>query len=230
MRIGAGKYRARFGGIVLICVCTLVMVSSIAMGGEVDGEDQALKFSSTSGAMVRSDAAGSAGTSVTNPLDVPRLLLALGVVLGAIFLLRWIGQRLVLKNGGLRGNKAIAVVSRSMLSHKQQVIMLRVGKRLIVVGDSGGQMNALCEISDPDEVAGIIGESGKESEGKSRKSFGTIFRRAEEPFAESAEAEEPEAAEVPTEPIGLDDAATTREQINGLMSKVQMMRKQFKGA
>jgi flagellar biogenesis protein FliO len=150
--------------------------------------------------------------------------MALALVLGAIFLLRWIGQRLLLKSGTLRGNKTIHVVSRSVLSPKQQVIMLRVGKRLIVVGDSGGQLNPLCEISDPDEVASLIGESHKEP-AETGKSFGAMFRRAEEPFTESSEAP---AEETPA--VGLDEGATTREQINKLMGKVQMMRKQFKGA
>jgi flagellar biogenesis protein FliO len=180
-------------------------------------EDELLKSAGPTPAT----APGPSGASVANPMDIQRVLMALALVLGAIFLLRWIGHRLLLKNGALRGHKAIHVVSRSVLSPKQQVIMLKVGKRLIVVGDSGGQMSPLCEISDPDEVASLIGESQKEPV-ETGKSFGAMFRRAEEPFTETEEPpEEPPA-------VGLDEAATSREQINDLMSKVQMMRKQFK--
>ncbi len=229
MRIGVVKDRAWLGRVALMCICALLMVSGVVLAETDTGEDQALRFSDSKTAKVQNGATGGSGTSIDSPLDISRLLLALGLVLGAILLLRWIGQRVLLKNGGLRGNKAITVVSRSVLSPKQQVIMLRVGKRLIVVGDSGGQMSPLCEISDPDEVAGLIGETGKEPEGKAGKSFRAIFRRAEEPFAESPETEASDESAEPTEPIGLDDAATTREQINGLMDKVQMMRKQFKG-
>jgi flagellar biogenesis protein FliO len=208
-------FKGRGGRIVLMCACALLIA---AAGAAADtGEDQPIKGSTTTGA-VRFDSGGTSATSTSNPLDISRVLLALGIVLGAIFLLRWFGQRVLLKNGGLRGNKAIHVVSRSMLSPKQQVLMLRVGKRLIVVGDSGGQMSTLCEISDPDEVAGLLGESIKEP-AEGRKSFGAMFKRAEEPFEESPE---------PPEPVGLDEA-TTRQEINGLLSKVQLMRKQFKG-
>jgi flagellar biogenesis protein FliO len=207
--------KGRGGRIVLMCVCALLM--STAGAAADTGEDQPIKGSTTTEA-VRFDSGGTSATSTSNPLDISRVLLAMGIVLGAIFLLRWIGQRVLLKNGGLRGNKAIHVVSRSMLSPKQQVIMLRVGKRLIVVGDSGGQMSTLCEISDPDEVAGLVGESVKEP-AEGAKSFGSMFKQAEEPFEESPE---------PPEAVGLDDA-TTREEINGLLSKVQLMRKRFKG-
>lgn len=209
--------KGRGGRIVLMCACALLLTTAGAVADT--GEDQPIKGSSTTGA-VRFDSGGTSAASTSNSLDISRVLLAMGIVLAAIFLLRWIGQRVLLKNGGLRGNKAIHVVSRSMLSPKQQVMMLRVGKRLIVVGDSGGQMNTLCEISDPDEVAGLLGESVNKEPPEGPKSFGAMFKRAEEPFEESPE---------PPEPVGLDDA-TTREEISGLLDKVQLMRKQFKGA
>jgi flagellar biogenesis protein FliO len=218
MRIRAAQYRAGLSRIALMCIGAVLVAATAALAGT---EDEVLKSAGPTAA-----AAGPSGTSAANPLDIQRVVMALALVLGAIFLLRWIAHCLLLKSGTLRGSKAIHVVSRSVLSPKQQVIMLRVGKRLIVVGDSGGQMNALCEISDPDEVASLIGESHKEpaEAGGAGKSFGAIFRRAEEPFTEAPDLPE----ETPA--VGLDDGATTREQINELMGKVQMMRKQFKGA
>ena len=216
MRIAAPQHRLRLVRIALMFVCAVLITTTTVTAGI---EDEPLKSLGQTTAAVSSPS----GTSTANPMDIQRVLMALALVLGAIFLLRWIGQRLLLKNGTLRGNKSIHVVSRSVLSPKQQVIMLRVGKRLIVVGDSGGQLNPLCEISDPDEVASLIGESHKEP-AETGKSFGAMFRRAEEPFTESPDAPPEEAPA-----IGLDEGATTREQINELMGKVQMMRKQFKG-
>jgi flagellar biogenesis protein FliO len=217
MRIAAAQHRVGISRIALMCICAMLIAATAALA---DIEDEPLKTAGQTTAAV----SGSSSPSTANPLDIQRVVMALALVLGAIFLLRWIGQRLLLKSGTLRGNKTIHVVSRSVLSPKQQVIMLRVGKRLIVVGDSGGQLNPLCEISDPDEVASLIGESHKEP-AETGKSFGAMFRRAEEPFTESSEAP---AEETPA--VGLDEGATTREQINKLMGKVQMMRKQFKGA
>jgi len=216
MRTAAPQHRARLMRIALMCICALLITATKGTAGI---EDEPLKSTGQTTAAV----SGPSATPTSSPMDIQRVLMALALVLGAIFLLRWIGQRLLLKNGTLRGHKAIHVVSRSVLSPKQQVIMLRVGKRLIVVGDSGGQLNPLCEISDPDEVASLIGESHKEP-AEAGKSFRAMFRRAEEPFTESPDAPPEEAPA-----IGLDEGATTREQINELMGKVQMMRKQFKG-
>jgi flagellar biogenesis protein FliO len=216
MRIAGPQHRAGSTCIALMSICAVLITATAGTAGI---EDEPLKSTGQTTAAV----SGPSATSATNPMDIQRVLMALALVLGAIFLLRWIGQRLLLKNGTLRGNKSIHVVSRSVISPKQQVIMLRVGKRLIVVGDSGGQLNPLCEISDPDEVASLIGESHKEL-AETGKSFGAMFRRAEEPFTESTDAPPEEAPA-----IGLDEGATTREQINELMGKVQMMRKQFKG-
>ena len=53
---------------------------------------------------------------------------------------------------------AVQLLSRTVLSPKQHVMLLRVGRRLVVIGDSGGQMSALSEITDPDEVAALVGQ------------------------------------------------------------------------
>ncbi len=85
---------------------------------------------------------------------------------------------------GPKANPAIKMLSRSILSPKQQLMLLQVGKRLIVVGDSGGNMNALCEISDPDEVAALVGEIKQDRPESVAKSFRSLFGRAKEPFDE----------------------------------------------
>src|SRR5271169_4515657 len=125
MRASAAKDRAGLHRIALMCICMLLIGAAKVVADDTGGEDQPLKISSSAVGGMRSDTAANPTTSLGNPLDVQRVLMALAIVLGTIFFLRWIGQRLVLKNGGLRGNKAIHVVSRSVISPKQQVIMLR---------------------------------------------------------------------------------------------------------
>ena len=50
--------------------------------------------------------------------------------------------------------------------------MLRVGRRLLVVADGGGQMNTLSEITDADEVAALLGQLAGRS---GRAKFGSVF-------------------------------------------------------
>jgi flagellar biogenesis protein FliO len=86
-----------------------------------------------------------------------------------------------------RSSQVIRVVSRSVLAPKQQFLLLRVGKRLIVVGDSGGNMNALAEITDPDEVAAIVGQLATESSTSASATFGSLFRRASTEYSATSE-------------------------------------------
>jgi flagellar biogenesis protein FliO len=150
-------------------------------------------------------------------LDVGRVGLALLIVLVAIFLLRWLARQF--GRIGLPEGKPIKVLSRSVLSPKQQLLLLQIGKRLVVVGDSGGSMNPLCEINDPDEVAILIGQAREDQ--PITKSFGRIFKRAKEPFDP---APTPEPSETPPNP----EIAEMSRDIGGLMQKVQSMREQFK--
>jgi flagellar biogenesis protein FliO len=174
-------------------------------------------------AIHQAGASGAVIPASANVLDVGRVGLALLVVLVAIFLLRWLARQFV--RVGLPEGKPIKVLSRSVLSPKQQLLLLQIGKRLVVVGDSGGSMNPLCEISDPDEVATLVGQANENR--PITKSFGKIFKRAKEPFDEatlSPPRAEPDDEEMTPNP----EIAEMSRDIGGLMEKVESMRKQFK--
>ena len=61
----------------------------------------------------------------------------------------------------------------------------------MLVGDAGANLNPLCEITDPDEVAGILAQARDESISVARR-FESLFGRARKDFAE---APEPQSAE-----------------------------------
>lgn len=163
-------------------------------------------------------------------LDYPRLLAALGIVIGLIFVLRWLSRLFFPAATGRGKSRAVEVLARSPLSPKQQVMLLRVGRRLLVVGDSGSQMNALCEITDSDEVAALVGQLRDEKLQIPKRAFSSLFGRsrqafdAEEPAPDAAQNElrEPEEEDVPV--------ASAREELNGLRDRVRLLAEQFKGA
>jgi flagellar biogenesis protein FliO len=187
-------------------------------------EDEPLKSTAIS-AQGTAQNGNTAGTS-ESLLDYQRVGLALAIVLGAIFLLRWGGRKMFLLHGQAKGHGGIRVLSRSVLSPKQQLLLLKVGKRLIVVGDSAGHMSALCEITDPDEVAGLMGEVNENRSEPAAKSFRKLFGLAKEPFeqtmADQVVEEEPNIV-APT-----DDMVSTHDEIGGLLEKVRLMRQQFR--
>jgi len=163
-------------------------------------------------------------------LDYPRVLAALGIVIGLIFVLRWCGRFFFPATVGRGRSRAVEVISRSPLSPKQQVMLLRVGRRLIVVGDSGQQMNPLCQITDPDEVAELVGQLRDEKTSTPSRAFGAMFGRSRQEF-EPAEEPPASAASALREADTDDEApvATAREELTGLRERVRMLAEQFKG-
>jgi flagellar biogenesis protein FliO len=188
-------------------------------------EDQPLRVTDSE---VRAATIHSAGSSAftTGTSDLSHIAIALLVVICLILLLR-AGFRHLTNGAGVgRGTKLVTVLSRSILSPKQQVLVLQVGKRLLVVGDSGGHMSSLCEISDPDEIAALVGQT-RQTSSAPKAAFGSLFRRANEPFGDTDALQSP--AEESTGEINPDDAVSA-EEVGGLLDKVRMLQQQFNDA
>lgn len=85
--------------------------------------------------------------------DWGRTALALGVVVAIIFLLRWAAR----KFGGRRALPGrpgtIEVLARASLQPRQHLLLVRLGRRLILLGASPNAVSTLAEITDPEEVA-----------------------------------------------------------------------------
>ncbi len=175
----------------------------------------------------------------TTGLDVKRVCYSLAIVIALILALRWGGRLLFPGAKAFRPSRAVQVLSRNIISPKQQVIVLQVGRRVVVVGDSGAQMNPLCEITDPDEVASLIGQIRENERDPMAKTFSSLFGRAGAPYAPTQTGAKPELDEddADTEQsgqrdrveVGLEDPAlaSTRQELNGLMDKVRLVARQF---
>jgi len=86
------------------------------------------------------------------------LVIVLGAVIGVFFLLRrWIPSARMVDNGILR------VVGRTPLTPKQHIALVKVGRRFVAVGVSPDRVDALCEISDPEEVADLTVRGGAQT-------------------------------------------------------------------
>jgi flagellar biogenesis protein FliO len=182
--------------------------------------------------------------SVTSPVsstpssDLPRVASALAVVIGLILLLRWGAKKLF--NQGIQGrsSRAVQVLTRSAIAPRQHILLLRVGRRVLVVGSAGAQMNPLCEITDADEIAALLGQLQDEKIRLPSKAFGALFTRArqdiggseDEDIAATAENEETETSAFVPEETPQDPAlATTRDEISGLMDKIRSLSKNIRG-
>jgi len=173
--------------------------------------------------------------SVSDPLDLKRLGIALGVVLAIIFISQKVWRRVGMPGIGNKANGTLQVVSRLSIAPRQQVLLIRVGRRCVLAANNGTQMTPLCEISDPDEVAVLLGQAlpGRTSSAAFNEVLSTASGDFEQEKAPAPrEPRRPGAASAA--PIAADDdevsapeLAKTREELGDLMERVRSLSKQF---
>ena len=164
--------------------------------------------------------------------------LSLGAVLGLIFVVYWLIRQMFPGVAAARSSSLVRVLSRSVLAPRQQVLLLQVGRRVIVVGDSGAQMSPLAQIEDPDEIAALVGQIESEKR-PAASAFGGFFGRARAPFdslesdpkpaiddrAEPTDDEADAAEEQPPAELGL---STAQGELKGLMDRVKELSQNFR--
>lgn len=174
--------------------------------------------------------------------DSVRVVLALGGVVGLILLLR-VGLRQIFPGViPQRSTRAMQLLCRFPIAPRQHLLLVQVGKRLIVVGDGGAQLNPLCEITAPEEVEAIVTQVREESASSLRR-FELFFGKArkgytEEPAGEETDkvADEPEpapaapASEAPfdaSHELNEPALSQTRDELSGLAQKVRALANQL---
>ena len=132
--------------------------------------------------------------SVTSPgfLSVlwPLLIVLILITGTAVVIRRWLWRANRVSAGG-----ALDILARHYLSPKQSLCLLRLGRRVLLVGVTPERISTVADFNDPDEVAAIVAgvERGKP------KSFTAMFARlAEREWGKGssrpAETEKPAAA------------------------------------
>jgi flagellar biosynthetic protein FliO len=102
--------------------------------------------------LIRTTSARPAIADSSSTLDVPRVLGSLAIVIAAIFALRWAARRFFQLPITPQSSELIKILSRTSVSPRQHVLVLKVARRVLVVADNGQQLTTLCEISDPQEL------------------------------------------------------------------------------
>lgn len=149
------------------------------------------------------------GAAHSGSSDLLRTLIALAIVVAGICVLRWLLKKFS-PGAVARSGQGVRIVSRTAISPRQNVVLLHVGRRVLVVAEGAQQTSTLCEITDAIEVAEILGEGEAPAEPKSpRENFATVLRR------------------VTPNDVGL---STTQEDLSGLIKKVRILSQHFKRA
>ena len=82
--------------------------------------------------------------------------MTLALVIGLIFLFRHVINRFSGRTPATSRTGVVEVLARVGVAPKQQVVLLRIGGRVLLVGQSANGMTTLAEINDPDEVASVL--------------------------------------------------------------------------
>jgi flagellar biogenesis protein FliO len=156
--------------------------------------------------------------------DSLRWGMSLGAVLGLILLLRWAAKR-TMGISDVSGGEVMKVLARLNLGPRQQLLLIQVGRRLVMAANTGGQMSALAEITNADEMAEVIGQCNRRKT-TAASTFKSLFGQAAgayEMSAESGESVEPVAKETST--AAEVRLLATRAELRGLLEKVKQLRK-----
>ena len=167
-----GKVGPAFGsGLALLILCAASVaaapapnlkseISNSESGPAWTGTYDLQPLDATRPATQPATAATSAGPAAPAASDfgITRVALALGAVLLVILAARAAAKRF-LPTAAAGADPKVKVLSRTPIAPRQQIVLLQIGRRVVVVGDSGGRLAALAEIADPDEVAALLGRS-----------------------------------------------------------------------
>jgi flagellar biogenesis protein FliO len=171
------------------------------------------------------------GQSSSQLVDVPRVLGALGIVIALIFALRLLGKKFIPGVQAGKGNSAIKLIGRSIVTPKHQVLLLQVGRRVMVAADNGAQLTSLGEITDPDEVALLIGQVDAAQPESATSTFSSLVGSAQTHFQDEPQPQtlEPPAAQLqPDLPEDGSAPDPARTELSSLMSKVRLLSQQFR--
>ena len=81
------------------------------------------------------------------------LLALIGVLILAYFTTRWLARR----SGGGRGKGYIKILDRQFIAQDKSFLVLRVGKKILLVGHTAQNMTKLADIDEDDLVADASG-------------------------------------------------------------------------
>ena len=81
---------------------------------------------------------------------------SLAIVLGLFFLVSWLWRRNAPKGLSMLSSDVVEVLGRSQLAGKQQMHLVRVGAKLLLVSATPAGLETLTEITDTDEVNRLV--------------------------------------------------------------------------
>lgn len=138
---------------------------------------------------------------------VVSVLGSLGAVLGAFFVVAWVVRRGMPGAVGLLPREALEVLGRAPLAGRQQVHLIRLGSKLVLVSVTPTGAETLSEVTEPDEVQRLLAICRQEQPASSTSAFRQTLERFDSD-RESATATRPRGREAASPLLGLRSGPT----------------------
>lgn len=103
------------------------------------------------------------------------VLSSLAIVIGLILAAAWFYRKAAPKISGALPKQVVQVLGRTPLAPRQQLVLLRLGSKLILVSNLHGDVRAISEITDPLEVDRLTGLCEAAQPGSISESFRSVL-------------------------------------------------------
>lgn len=146
-------------------------------------------------------------------------IVALAAVVALILVLKAAITKWTGRTPASAHNPAIEVLSRVLVAPRNHVLLLRLGHRILVVGDSPTGLRTLANIRDPEEVARLLASVSASAPGSATASFNQLIKGFDE------EADLADRADAPTQDSSEYHIDRARDGVSGLLSRIRSVRK-----
>jgi len=102
---------------------------------------------------------------------------SLAIVIGLFLLFAYMVRRTAPGQAAVLPGEVVEVLGRTLLDNRQQVQLLRLGRRLILVSVTPAGVETLAEVADPDEVTRLVGLCQQSRAGSTTAVFRQVFEQ-----------------------------------------------------
>jgi len=158
-----------------------------AAGGRGDGKREPAMSQGTAGQDARVVSRQGAARGLWRMSDFLPLAVVLLLVLGAA----WLVKRYLPARRLVTGSGVLEIVARLPLAPRQSLVLVKMGRRMILVGVSPERVNTVCLVDDPDQVAELIGRMASETRESASRAFDQSLDQQADEFEDEAAGEPP---------------------------------------
>ena len=147
---------------------------------------------------------------------ITQTAMALAAVVGLILLLRWVLSRISGRPIATNQHRTIEVLSRVSIAPRSHILLVRLGRRILVVGESPSGLHTLSDIQEAEEVADLLQSVSESKSTSSTHGFSQLMNLLNSEYSDHQRLAEEGADD------GEGHVDRTRDQLSALTSRLRV--------